>query len=64
MLNALRPALDRVLLPIGRVLARTGATPNEITAVGTVGVSVGALGPLPDRAPFRRHDGVHGIRAD
>ncbi|HKB29980.1 MAG TPA: CDP-alcohol phosphatidyltransferase family protein [Streptosporangiaceae bacterium] len=47
MLNALRPALDRVLLPIGRVLARTGATPNEITVVGTVGVSCGALTLFP-----------------
>jgi CDP-diacylglycerol--glycerol-3-phosphate 3-phosphatidyltransferase len=47
MLNALRPALDRVLLPIGRVLARTGATPNEITVVGTAGVSCGALTLFP-----------------
>src|SRR6266571_1920266 len=47
MLNALRPALDRVLLPIGRALARTGATPNVITVVGTVGVSAGALALFP-----------------
>jgi CDP-diacylglycerol--glycerol-3-phosphate 3-phosphatidyltransferase len=47
MLNALRPALDRVLLPIGRALARTGATPNMITVVGTIGVSAGALALFP-----------------
>ncbi|HUK73621.1 MAG TPA: CDP-alcohol phosphatidyltransferase family protein [Streptosporangiaceae bacterium] len=47
MLNALRPVLDRVLIPIGRALARTGVTPNEITVVGTVGVSCGALSLFP-----------------
>src|SRR5712692_10494363 len=47
MLNVLRPALDRVLLPIGHVLARTGATPNVITVVGTVGVAAGALALFP-----------------
>ena len=43
MLNLLRPALSRVLTPIGRTLARAGLTPNLITVTGTVGVAVGAL---------------------
>ncbi len=47
MLNALRPVLDRVLIPIGRALARTGVTPNQITVVGTVGFSCGALSLFP-----------------
>jgi CDP-diacylglycerol---glycerol-3-phosphate 3-phosphatidyltransferase len=47
MLNAIRPALDRVLTPVGRALARTPVTPNALTVVGTVGVSAGALGLFP-----------------
>ncbi len=47
MLNVLRPLLDRVLIPIGRALARTGVTPNEITMVGTVGFTCGALALFP-----------------
>jgi phosphatidylinositol phosphate synthase len=47
MLNALRPALDRVLNPVGRALARTPLTPNALTVIGTVGVSAGALGLFP-----------------
>lgn len=43
MLNLLRPALSRVLTPIGRGLARTGLTPNAITVTGTVGVVAAAL---------------------
>jgi CDP-diacylglycerol--glycerol-3-phosphate 3-phosphatidyltransferase len=43
MLRELRPALSRVVLPIGRGLARTGATPNTITVVGSLGVVAGAL---------------------
>ncbi|HUZ22235.1 MAG TPA: CDP-alcohol phosphatidyltransferase family protein [Streptosporangiaceae bacterium] len=43
MLNKLRPVLARVLEPAGRALARTPLTPNEITVIGTVGVSAGAL---------------------
>jgi CDP-diacylglycerol--glycerol-3-phosphate 3-phosphatidyltransferase len=38
-----RPALNRVLSPIGAGLARTGVTPDMITVVGTVGVATGAL---------------------
>ncbi len=43
MLNHLRPALSRVVMPIGRTLARAGFTPNVITVTGTVGVAAGAL---------------------
>jgi len=43
MLNRLRPALAKVVTPIGRTLARTGVTPNVITVTGTVGVAAGAL---------------------
>jgi phosphatidylinositol phosphate synthase len=47
MLNAVRPALDRVLNPVGRALARTPITPNALTVIGTLGVSAGALGLFP-----------------
>src|ERR1022692_118476 len=47
MLNLLRPALNRVLTPIGEALARTPVTPNAITVTGTVGVAVAALWLLP-----------------
>jgi CDP-diacylglycerol--glycerol-3-phosphate 3-phosphatidyltransferase len=47
MLNKLRPALARVLGPIGEALARTPLTPNAITIIGTVGVVAGALALYP-----------------
>lgn len=47
MLNALRPALDRVLVPVGHALARTPVTPNTLTVIGTLGVSAGALSLFP-----------------
>jgi CDP-diacylglycerol---glycerol-3-phosphate 3-phosphatidyltransferase len=47
MLNNLRPALNRVLTPVGEALARTPLTPNEITVIGTVGVVAGALTLFP-----------------
>jgi CDP-diacylglycerol--glycerol-3-phosphate 3-phosphatidyltransferase len=47
MLNSLRPALDRVLNPVGRALARTPVTPNALTVIGTLGVSAGALSLFP-----------------
>ncbi|TNY35895.1 phosphatidylinositol phosphate synthase [Thermomonospora catenispora] len=47
MLNKLRPALGRVLTPIGQAVARTGVSPNMITVIGTVGVVTGALGLFP-----------------
>lgn len=43
MLKLLRPALGRVLTPIGKGVARTGLTPNAITVLGTAGVVAGAL---------------------
>jgi CDP-diacylglycerol--glycerol-3-phosphate 3-phosphatidyltransferase len=47
MLNVLRPALDRLLTPAGRALARTPVTPNALTVTGTLGVSAGALSLFP-----------------
>ena len=47
MLNKLRPALSRVLTPVGHALARTPLTPNAITIVGTIGVAAGALALFP-----------------
>lgn len=47
MLNKLRPALGRVLTPIGQAVARTGASPNTITVIGTIGVVAGALSLFP-----------------
>ena len=47
MLNALRPFFARLLRPAGEALARTPITPNMITAIGTVGVAVGALWLFP-----------------
>lgn len=43
MLNVLRPAVTRVLTPVGRVLARHGISPNMITVAGTLGVVAAAL---------------------
>jgi CDP-diacylglycerol---glycerol-3-phosphate 3-phosphatidyltransferase len=47
MLNKLRPALARVLGPVGHALARTPLTPNAITIIGTVGVCASALSLYP-----------------
>ena len=47
MLNVLRPALARLLTPVGEALARTPVTPNAITITGTVGVATGALWLFP-----------------
>ncbi|MFI0453046.1 phosphatidylinositol phosphate synthase [Actinomadura sp. 6N118] len=47
MLNKVRPALGRVLTPIGQAVARTGVSPNAITVIGTIGVAAGALGFFP-----------------
>lgn len=47
MLKALRPALSRVLIPVGEALARTPITPNAITITGTAGVVAGALWLFP-----------------
>ncbi|GAA1504704.1 CDP-alcohol phosphatidyltransferase family protein [Sphaerisporangium rubeum] len=42
-MKLLRPAVTRVLTPIGRALARRGVSPDVITAIGTLGVAVSAL---------------------
>jgi len=47
MLNVLRPAIARVLTPVGQALARTPVTPNAVTIIGTLGVSAGALALFP-----------------
>src|SRR6516225_4805746 len=47
MLNALRPALTRVLTPVADALARTPVTPNALTIIGTAGMTVGALWLFP-----------------
>ncbi|MBO2452751.1 CDP-alcohol phosphatidyltransferase family protein [Actinomadura barringtoniae] len=52
MLNKVRPALGRVLTPIGKAVARTGITPNAVTIIGTVGVVAGAIGWFPHQEYF------------
>lgn len=47
MLNALRAPLRRVLDPVGERLARAGVSPDAVTVVGTVGVSLAALAFFP-----------------
>jgi CDP-diacylglycerol---glycerol-3-phosphate 3-phosphatidyltransferase len=47
MLNTLRPALARLLTPVGEALARTPVTPNALTVAGTLGVAGGGLGLFP-----------------
>lgn len=48
MINVhVRPALTRLLVPVGRGLARTGVTPDAITLTGTLGVAVGSLAFFP-----------------
>lgn len=47
MLKVLRPALARVLTPVGHLLARTPVTPNALTVIGTVGMTAGALSLFP-----------------
>jgi CDP-diacylglycerol---glycerol-3-phosphate 3-phosphatidyltransferase len=47
MLKVLRPAIARVLTPVGQVLARTPVTPNALTIIGTIGMSAGALALFP-----------------
>jgi CDP-diacylglycerol---glycerol-3-phosphate 3-phosphatidyltransferase len=47
MLNFLRPGFARLFTPVVQALARTPVTPNMITVIGTVGVSVSALALFP-----------------
>ncbi|MFD0884501.1 phosphatidylinositol phosphate synthase [Streptosporangium algeriense] len=43
MLKLLRPAVTRILTPLGRALARRGISPNMVTAIGTLGTVAAAL---------------------
>jgi Phosphatidylglycerophosphate synthase len=43
MLNVLRPAVSRVLTPLGRALADRGVSPDMVTAAGTAGAVASAL---------------------
>ena len=47
MLTVLRPAIARLLRPIGTALAQTPITPNALTITGTIGMSAGALVLFP-----------------
>ena len=47
MLTVLRPAIARLLRPIGNALAKTPITPNALTITGTIGMSAGALALFP-----------------
>ncbi|TQS19210.1 phosphatidylinositol phosphate synthase [Microbispora hainanensis] len=47
MLNILRPAVTRVMTPLGRALARWGISPDVITTIGTLGVVASALAFYP-----------------
>ncbi len=47
MLTVLRPAIARLLTPVGTALARTPITPNALTITGTIGMSAGALALFP-----------------
>jgi CDP-diacylglycerol--glycerol-3-phosphate 3-phosphatidyltransferase len=47
MLTSLRPAIARLLKPVGTALARTPITPNALTITGTIGMSAGALALFP-----------------
>jgi CDP-diacylglycerol---glycerol-3-phosphate 3-phosphatidyltransferase len=47
MLKVLRPAIARLLTPVGQALARTPVTPNALTIIGTIGMSAGALALFP-----------------
>jgi CDP-diacylglycerol---glycerol-3-phosphate 3-phosphatidyltransferase len=43
MLNGLRPTVTRAFTPLSRALVRMHVTPDMVTVVGTLGVSVSAL---------------------
>ncbi|GAT65703.1 CDP-alcohol phosphatidyltransferase [Planomonospora sphaerica] len=43
MLKLLRPAVTRVLTPLGRALVRRGVGPDAVTAAGTLGTVAAAL---------------------
>ncbi|MEO3870191.1 phosphatidylinositol phosphate synthase [Nonomuraea sp. B12E4] len=43
MLKLLRPAMTRILTPLGRALAGRGIGPDAVTAIGTLGTVISAL---------------------
>ncbi|NUO99016.1 MAG: CDP-alcohol phosphatidyltransferase family protein [Nonomuraea sp.] len=43
MLKLLRPAMTRILTPLGRALADRGIGPDAVTAIGTLGTVISAL---------------------
>ena len=43
MLKLLRPAMTRILTPLGRALVRRGIGPDAVTAAGTLGTVISAL---------------------
>lgn len=47
VITCARPALAKVLTPIGSALARAGVNPDAVTAVGALGVAGGALAFYP-----------------
>lgn len=47
MLQGVRAPLARALAPLGAALVRAGVSPDAVTLIGTVGVSVGALAFYP-----------------
>lgn len=47
LLNVVRAPIARALAPVGSALDRLGVSPDTVTVVGTLGVSVGALAFYP-----------------
>ncbi|MEW9554288.1 phosphatidylinositol phosphate synthase [Nonomuraea sp. NPDC050783] len=47
MLKLLRPAVTRILTPLGRALVSRGIGPDAVTAIGTLGTVVAALTFFP-----------------
>ncbi|WP_169729369.1 phosphatidylinositol phosphate synthase [Thermoactinospora rubra] len=47
MLKLLRPAMTRILTPLGRALVNRGIGPNTVTAIGTLGTVAAALVLFP-----------------
>ncbi|MFI0421943.1 CDP-alcohol phosphatidyltransferase [Spongiactinospora gelatinilytica] len=52
MLKLLRPAVTRILTPLGTALARRGVSPNTVTALGTLGTAASALFFFPQGMLF------------